>query len=215
MIRSKKNARCSRKHCSEQDSHEEPSVVMEASLFVEEVLSKTRRLLLVGEIDEISSTHVCSYLQAFSLTKEPVFMYIHSPGGCMASGYAIIDQMLACSCPVYTIVRGQACSMGAIIAAFGEKGHRYAMPNSFMMMHSAIIQHQPNSLEQTKAMVDYISRDYKSKVADLAKRMKLTKKQLTLLMVETRWMDSKQAIQIGLIDGIWTPRHERAIGKGR
>lgn len=180
---------------------------------VEEFLVRTRRLLVVGEINEIVSTHICGYLQLFSLRKEPVYMYINSPGGCLASGYAIVDQMLACRCPIHTIVRGQGHSMAAMIAAFGTKGCRYATPNSSLMLHSFIIQNDPDSIERYNKMIGYLEEDYNRKVAALAKRMKVTTKQLLQLMSNTKWMSPEQAIKIGMIDGIWTPRMEQAINK--
>lgn len=180
---------------------------------IENFLLRSRRLLLVGEINEVSSTYVCNYLQGFSLTDEPVYMYINSPGGCLASGYAIIDQMLACSCPIYTIIRGQAHSMGAIIAAFGKKGHRYATPNSSIMLHSVTVQNS-SPIERHTEMMIYMQDDYKRKMTDMAKRLKLNTKQLMKLMGETRWMLPQQAIEIGLIDKIWTPHMEQAVDKG-
>jgi len=140
-------------------------------------------------------------------------MYINSPGGCLSSGYAIIDQMLACRYPIYTIIRGQGHSMGAMIAAFGTKGHRYATPNSSIMLHSVIIQNPPDSIDRHTAMMNYLIEDSNRKVANLAKRLKLTTKQLTELMNTTKWMSPKQAIKIGLIDGIWTPRLERSVSR--
>jgi ATP-dependent Clp protease protease subunit len=181
---------------------------------IENFLLRTRRLLLVGEINEVSSTYVCNYLQGFSLINEPVYMYINSHGGCLASGYAIVDQMLACGCPVYTIVRGQAHSMGAIIAAFGTKGHRYATPNSSIMLHSITIQNPPSSIEHHIEAITYIQNDYRKKITDMAKRLKLNTKQLMELMNETKWMSPKQATEIGLIDKIWTPRMEQTVNKG-
>lgn len=204
-----------RKSC-EQEYEVEPEAILPIQLdeLVEEFLVRTRRLLVVGEINETSATHICSYLQLFSLRKEPVYMYINSPGGCLASGYAIIDQMQACSCPIYTVVRGQAFSMGAIIAAFGTKGCRYATPNSSMMLHSVIVQSGPDSIERHSQMSKYITEDYKNKVAVLARRMKVTNKQLRQLLDATKWMVPKQAMKIGLIDGIWTPKRERSLNKG-
>jgi ATP-dependent Clp protease protease subunit len=180
---------------------------------VSDYLARTRRILIVGEINEISSIHVCNYLQIFSLKKDPVYMYINSPGGCMASGYAIIDQMLMCPCPIYTIVRGHAHSMGAIITAFGEKGHRYATPNSSIMLHSPIIQNPPEYIENCEEMMGYIIGDYKDKLKALSKRLNITMKKLKDLMGNTKWMSPSQAMQIGLIDGIWTPQMERKINK--
>lgn len=185
------------------------------SELVEEFLAKTRRLLVVGEINEVLSAHVCSYLQLFSLRPDPIYMYINSPGGCLSAGYAIVDQMLACGCPVYTIVRGQGHSMGAIIAAFGAKGHRYATPNSSLMLHSVIVNSPPGAIEQHNEMTEYFQADYRRKVTDLSRKIKLTTTQLLSLMKTTKWMSPKQAIKIGIIDSIWTPRMEKSINKGQ
>lgn len=193
--------------------HNEASITIPLDEQVEDFLIKTRRLLLIGEVDEIASANICSYLQMFSLSKEPVYLYISSPGGCLSSGYAIIDQMLACRCPVYTIIRGLAHSMSAIIATFGQKGHRYSTPNSSIMLHSPIIQNSPDSIERYTKMVTYIKEDWDKKVADIAKRSKLSFKQLVDLMEETKWMTPKQAVGFGLLDGIWTPSMEQAVSK--
>jgi len=208
-----KKVQGSYKHHEEHEEDTGIAIPIQLDELVDEFLLQTRRLLVVGEINEISSTYICSYLQLFSLTKDPVYMYINSPGGCLSSGYAIIDQMLACRYPIYTIIRGQGHSMGAMIAAFGTKGHRYATPNSSIMLHSVIIQNPPDSIDRHTAMMNYLIEDSNRKVANLAKRLKLTTKQLTELMNTTKWMSPKQAIKIGLIDGIWTPRLERSVSR--
>lgn len=193
---------------------ESPSTVsIQLDEMIEDFLIRTRRILVVGEINEIASTHICSYLQLFSLRPDPAYMYINSPGGCLTSGYAIIDQMLACRCPIYTIIRGQGYSMAAVIAAFGQKGHRYSTPNSSLMLHSIVVQNASDSIERHSKMTEYIEADYRKKVAVLARRMKITAKKLMELMEKTQWMSPKQAMKIGLIDGIWTPSKERALDK--
>lgn len=179
----------------------------------DDLFVQTRRLLLVGEIDDIVSTHICSHLQVLSLKKSPVFMYIDSSGGCMSAGYAIIDQMQSCRCPIYTVVRGRAHSMGAIIAAYGQKGHRHAMPNSSLMLHSMIIDGPPESIERHMSMTEYFEEDYMNKVADLAKRLKINKTTLAEIMNETIWMSPKSAIKIGLIDSIWTSKMEQEVSR--
>lgn len=177
-------------------------------------LIQTRRLLLIGEIDEITSTYICSHLQMLSCEKKPIYLYINSMGGCLASGYAIIDQMLACNCPVYTIIRGQAQSMAALIAALGAKGCRYSTSNSLIMLHSILVQNPSEPIEKHITMINYVQDDYLRKITSLARRLKITSKELIKVMSDTRWMSPKQAIDMGMIDGIWTPRMERAINKG-
>ena len=199
----------------EQPDVQETEVEVTANIHMDEVLEefllRTRRVLVVGEISELSSIHVCCQLQLYSMRKEPVYMYINSPGGCLAAGYAIVDQMLLCDCPIYTVVRGQAYSMGAIIAAFGQKGHRYITPNSSMMLHSVLIHGPQESIERHAKMMEHIQGDYDQKIDALARRLKITKKQLINTMDSTKWMCAKQAIEIGLVDGLWTPKMEKDV----
>lgn len=205
------------KRCNtdEQQSEVEISSTIMVDEMVEDYLLRTRRIWIAGEVTESMAIHVCSYLQMFSLTNKPIYLYIHSPGGCVSSGYAIIDQMQACKCDIYTVVKGHAHSMGAIIAAFGKKGCRYAAPNSSMMLHSMMMYSQPDTIDRHSVMVDFVQDDYVRKVKMLARRTKLTSKRLLLLMNETKWMSPKQAIKIGLIDGIWTPQLERSLNESK
>lgn len=62
-------------------------------------------------------------------------MYINSPGGSVTAGLAILDTMRMVSCPVATYCVGQAASMGAVLLAAGERGHRHALPNARIMIH--------------------------------------------------------------------------------
>jgi len=66
---------------------------------------------------------------------EPISMYISSPGGMITAGLAIYDTMQYVSPPVHTWCIGQAASMAAVLLAAGEKGHRYALPYSRVMIH--------------------------------------------------------------------------------
>lgn len=199
-------------HHEEEDCQcPEQNLPLSLDAVVEDFLRRTRRILVVGEIDDIAAAHICSYLQVFSITKEPIYMYINSPGGSLYAGYAIIDQMLSCCGPVVTIVRGTAHSMGAMIAAHGTKGLRFATPNSSLMLHSVIVHNPALPLGQHKKMFDYTQLDYDKKVTALSRRMGISKKNLNVIMSETTWMQAKQAVKIGLIDGVWTPKKERAV----
>lgn len=212
----KSNVKKKRNYCdpnTEIGMDTEDHVYVQLNESVEDFLLKTRRLLIVGVIDELTSAHICSHLQLLALDAQPVYIYIQSSGGCFASGYAIIDQMLACRCPIYTIVRGQGYSMGAVIAAFGTKGRRFATPNSSLMLHSTIIHNAPSSIEEQTEMTEHLRVDYRRKISNLARRLKLTTTQLLKLMNKTKWMSPKQAIAIGLIDGIWTKQMELSIDR--
>lgn len=65
-------------------------------------------------------------------------MYINSPGGSVSAGFAIYDTMQYVKCDVSTICIGMAASMGAFLLAAGEKGKRFALPNSDIMIHQPL-----------------------------------------------------------------------------
>ena len=67
--------------------------------------------------------------------KKEISVYINSPGGSVTAGLAIYDTMQFVKCPVATYCIGQAASMGAVLLTAGEKGRRFALPNSRIMIH--------------------------------------------------------------------------------
>jgi ATP-dependent Clp protease protease subunit len=70
---------------------------------------------------------------------KPIFFYINSEGGSISSAYQIYDTMNYISNPVYTICTGIAMSAGAFLLGAGEKGHRYSLPNSEMLIHQPLV----------------------------------------------------------------------------
>lgn len=65
----------------------------------------------------------------------PIRLYINSPGGSVTAGLAIYDTMQYISSPVHTFVLGQAASMGSLLLAGGEKGKRFSLKHSSVMIH--------------------------------------------------------------------------------
>lgn len=74
------------------------------------------------------------FLEAESPTL-PIKLYINSPGGSVTAGLAIYDTMQYIQSPVHTFCMGQAASMGSLLLAGGEKGHRYVLKNGSVMIH--------------------------------------------------------------------------------
>ena len=100
-------------------------------------LLKDRIIMLDGPVEQHTASIICSqllFLESQDRSK-PIYMYINSPGGIVTEGLAIYDTMQFISCPVYTIVMGQACSMGSFLAMAGEEGNRMVLPNSRTMIH--------------------------------------------------------------------------------
>ena len=102
-------------------------------------LLKERIIFLGTPIDDDVANLIIAqmlYLESENPDKE-IFFYINSPGGQVSSGMAIYDTMRYIKPSVCTVCMGQAASMGALLLAAGEKGKRYALP------HSRILIHQP------------------------------------------------------------------------
>src|SRR5437764_12621575 len=100
-------------------------------------LLKERIVFITGGIDDNVATLVVAqllFLEAENPKKE-VSMYINSPGGVVTSGMAIYDTMQFIKPPVSTLCIGQAASMGSLLLAAGEKGLRFSLPNSRILLH--------------------------------------------------------------------------------
>jgi len=100
-------------------------------------LLRERIIFITGPIDDNVAASICMqllFLEAENPKKE-ISMYINSPGGVVTSGLSIYDTMQFIRCPVSTTVMGQAASMGSLLLTAGEKGLRFALPNSRIMVH--------------------------------------------------------------------------------
>ncbi|MGE4442510.1 MAG: ATP-dependent Clp endopeptidase proteolytic subunit ClpP [Desulfomicrobium sp.] len=100
-------------------------------------LLKDRIVLLGTPIDDHVANSICAQL-LFLESENPekqINMYVNSPGGSVTAGMAIYDTMQYISAPVATLCIGQAASMAAVLLAAGEKGMRYTLPHSRIMIH--------------------------------------------------------------------------------
>ncbi|MFM8747394.1 MAG: ATP-dependent Clp protease proteolytic subunit [Aestuariivirga sp.] len=100
-------------------------------------LLRERIIFITGPIDDTVAASICMqllFLEAENPKKE-ISMYINSPGGIVTAGLSIYDTMQFIRCPVSTTVMGQAASMGSLLLTAGEKGMRFALPNSRIMVH--------------------------------------------------------------------------------
>jgi len=103
-------------------------------------LLKDRIIMLSGEIDDNTSNLVVSQL-LFLESEDPdkdIYIYINSPGGSITAGMAIYDTMEYIKPDVSTICIGMAASMGAFLLSSGQKGKRFALPNSEIMIHQPL-----------------------------------------------------------------------------
>ena len=103
-------------------------------------LLKDRIVLLGSQVDDHVASLICAQL-LFLESQDPekeISLYINSPGGSVTAGFAIYDTMRYITAPVSTVCMGMAASMGAFLLCAGEKGMRYALPNSQIMIHQPL-----------------------------------------------------------------------------
>lgn len=173
-------------------------------------LMRDRVILLEGEVhDRMANLIVAQllFLESEDATKD-ISMYINSPGGSVTAGMAIYDCMQFIAPDVQTIVMGQACSMGSLLAQAGAKGKRFMLPNARHMIH------QPSG--GARGMQSDIEISYKE--------ITYLKKRLTEIYVEHNsqgktyaefekdmdrdtFMSAEQALAYGLIDKVVTKRN--------
>jgi ATP-dependent Clp protease protease subunit len=103
-------------------------------------LLKENVIFLVGQVEDHMANPIVAqmlFLEAENPEKD-IFLYINSPGGSVTAGMAIYDTMNFIKPNVSTVCIGQAASMGAFLLSAGEKGKRYCLPNSRVMIHQPL-----------------------------------------------------------------------------
>jgi ATP-dependent Clp protease protease subunit len=132
-------------------------------------------------------------------------LYINSPGGVVSAGLAIFDTMQHVRCPVSTICIGQAASMGALLLGAGEKGRRFALPHSRIMIHQPLggargqatdIEIQAREIRHTKDVITQILVDSTGRPRD----------QIATDIERDFYMGPVQAKEYGLIDEVFLPK---------
>jgi ATP-dependent Clp protease protease subunit len=168
-------------------------------------LLKDRIIMLGSAIDDNVSNSIVAqllFLEAENPEKD-ITLYINSPGGSITSGMAIYDTMQYIKPNVSTVCIGMAASMGAFLLAAGEKGKRYALPNSEVMIHQPLggAQGQATEIEIAARRILYL-KDKLNQI--LAER---TGQPIEVLQRDTErdnFMTSERALEYGLIDKVIT-----------
>src|SRR5512139_1134577 len=176
-------------------------------------LLKERIVFLGTPIDDDVANLVIAQM-LFLESEDPdkdIHMYINSPGGIVTSGLAIYDTMLYIRPRVSTLCMGQAASIAALLLAAGEKGKRYALP------HSRILIHQPMGGFQGQATdVDIQAREILRLREELNRIMvRHTNQPVEKIQADTDrdfYMTGQQAKEYGIIDEVVIQRPVRSIG---
>ncbi len=170
-------------------------------------LLKERVIFMVGQVEDHMANLIVAQL-LFLESENPdkdIHLYINSPGGSVTAGMSIYDTMQFIKPNVSTLCIGQACSMGALLLTGGEKGKRYCLPHSRMMIHQPLggYQGQATDIEiHTKeiltirdklntVMANHTGRDLEEVAKDTDR---------------DNFMDGNAAVDYGLIDAVLETR---------
>lgn len=171
------------------------------------LLLKERIVFLGTPIDDQIANLIIAqllYLEREDPEKD-INMYIHSPGGVVSAGLAIYDTMQLSRCDIATICVGSCASMGTVLLAAGTKGKRYALPNSTIHIHQAVIRgvggqatdveiHAREVLRQNQIIREILARHTGQ---DLERIIRDTDRDF--------FMDAQAAKEYGIIDEVLQP----------
>ncbi len=164
---------------------------------------------MVGPItDEMAASVVAQLLHLAKESDDDISLYINSPGGAVTAGFSIYDTMQFIKPRVSTVCVGQAASMAAVILSGGEKGMRYALPNSEVMIH------QPSGGAEGQAQDIIISADHIKRTRQRLNEILSENSSQKIEIVEKDtardfWMLAKEAKEYGLVDQVLTSQQEQ------
>ena len=166
-------------------------------------LLKDRIVFLNGPVeDEVAGILIAQFLFLESDKKdEEIWFYINSPGGSVTAGFAIYDALTYIKSPVNTVCIGQCASMGAFLLCMGDKGRRYAAPNSRIMVHSVSGGFSGGSADsriQLKEMDRLETMIYEKMASRTGKSIEQIRKDCD----RDNFMSAEEALAYGLVDKV-------------
>lgn len=166
-------------------------------------LLKERVIFLTGQVEDHMANLICAQL-LFLESENPekdIHLYINSPGGSVTAGMSIYDTMQFIKPNVSTLCMGQAASMGAFLLAGGEKGKRYVLPNSRVMIHQPLggFQGQASDIQIHAKEILYIKEKLNRLLAEH------TGQDLSIIERDTdrdNFMSAQTAKEYGIVDEV-------------
>lgn len=170
-------------------------------------LLKDRIIFLGTPIDDTVSNLIMAQLLHLE-SEDPekdIYIYINSPGGSITSQFAIFDTMRYIKPDVATVCMGLAASAGAVILAAGNKGKRYCLPNSRVMLHQPAggIEGTSTDIQIQAKLIDEMHKDLNGYLSEF------TGQDIEKINQDTDrdyWMKAKEALDYGIVDEILSTR---------
>jgi ATP-dependent Clp protease protease subunit len=175
-------------------------------------LLKERVIFLVGPITEISANLIMAqflFLESENSDKD-IHFYINSPGGMVSAGLAIYDTMQYIQPNVSTLCVGQAASMGSLLLSAGEKGKRFCLPNSRIMIHQPMggFQGQASDIEIHAKEILFL----KGRLNEiLAKHSGQNIQTIEKDTDRDNFLSAEDSVKYGLVDAVLTNRAVSAV----
>ena len=172
-------------------------------------LLRERVIFLVGPVDDMTANVIAAqllFLEADNPDKD-ISLYINSPGGSVTAGMAIYDTMQFIKPDVSTLCIGQAASMGALLLAAGEKGKRFCLPNSRVMIHQPLggFQGQASDIEIHAKEILFL----KEKLNQiLATHTGQTLKKIAADTDRDNFLSAEQSVDYGMVDQVISKRSQ-------
>jgi ATP-dependent Clp protease protease subunit len=172
---------------------------------LERYFFEKRAVYLWGVVDDKSAKEIVSKLLLLDADKpgEEIKFYINSPGGVVTSGMVMYDTMRMLKSPISTICMGLAASMGSILLSGGVKGRRFIYPHGEVMIHQPSLGGHIQGVSADLEIQAIQTRKVKEIGAKiLAQNCGKTIDQIMKDFDRDYWMDAKEAIEYGIVDGI-------------
>ncbi len=166
-------------------------------------LLRDRIIMLQGEFTPQMANVIVAQLLLLE-SENPnaeISLYVNSPGGDLSACWAILDTMQYIKAPVSTIGVGLVASAGSVILAGGEKGKRFILPNTSVMIH------QPSAgtsgqITDMEIMVNQFTKNKKKLTKQMAEFTGRKEKEVFEAMERDNWMNAEEAKDFGLVDDI-------------
>lgn len=168
---------------------------------IEKELFDARVVLISTPVDAKLAHVICSKLLALERhnDKDPIYLFINSPGGEVHSGFAIFDCARFVRPPIVTVVTGLAASMGSIITLCAKPQNRFAFPNAKILVHQPSISGMGGSVSDIEIHAKDLL-ETKSRIIDLyVKECGRTPDEVRKALDRDNWMSAEQAVKWGHI----------------
>ena len=159
------------------------------------------RIIYFGNVFDSDTCNlaIAQLLYLNSLDERNINIYINSPGGSVVDGLGIIDTINFINSKVTTTCIGEAASMGAVLLSCGEKGNRFVLPHSRVMIHQ-VSSGMKGTLADMKIELEQTERCKKDIYNILASNMGKTFEEIEQLCDRNNWFIGQEAIDLGIAD---------------